>query len=180
MRLTSVVLVFAIGSAGCGRHQEQPYSDLERRPVKALSSDQVAGYLSGEGMGLALAAELNGYPGPRHVLGLAGQLELSDQQRRATEEIFRTMQAEARRSGALLVAKEQQLDHLFASRRADQQAVGRLTSEIGGLAGQVRNAHLRAHLEMLRILTPEQVARYRQLRGYGAKTAHDPPRHSGR
>ena len=31
-------------------------------------------------MGLALAAELNGYPGPRHVLDLADQLGLTPEQ----------------------------------------------------------------------------------------------------
>ena len=34
-------------------------------------------------MGLALAAELNGYPGPSHVLELADKLELSAEQRAA-------------------------------------------------------------------------------------------------
>ena len=32
---------------------------------------------AGRGMGLALAAELNGYPGPAHVLELADKLDLA-------------------------------------------------------------------------------------------------------
>src|SRR5919107_1454461 len=38
------------------------------RPVKSLSEQQVADLRAGRGMGLALPAELNGYPGPMHVL----------------------------------------------------------------------------------------------------------------
>ena len=36
-------------------------------------------------MGLALAGELNGYPGPKHVLELAAELDLSEDQRRAVQ-----------------------------------------------------------------------------------------------
>jgi hypothetical protein len=61
-----------------------PYSGEERREIKALSKEEVNGYLSGDGMGFAKVAELNHHPGPRHVLELADQLQLSDEQRRRT------------------------------------------------------------------------------------------------
>jgi hypothetical protein len=48
-----------------------PYSGMQSRSNKSLSDLQVADLQSGRGMGLALAAELNGYPGPSHVLELA-------------------------------------------------------------------------------------------------------------
>jgi len=43
-------------------------------------------------MGLAKAAELNHYPGPRHVLDLASELKLSEEQRLRIEQIYNTMQ----------------------------------------------------------------------------------------
>ena len=58
-----------------------PYSGLETRAIKALSDSQIADLKAGRGMGLALAAELNGYPGPMHVLELADELVLSVEQR---------------------------------------------------------------------------------------------------
>jgi hypothetical protein len=42
----------------------QPYAGLEARAIKALSEQQIADLEAGRGMGMALAAELNGYPGP--------------------------------------------------------------------------------------------------------------------
>ena len=46
---------------------QTPYAGMQTRPIKALSEQQVADLGAGRGMGLALAAELNGYPGPSHV-----------------------------------------------------------------------------------------------------------------
>jgi hypothetical protein len=42
-----------------------------------LSDEQIADLRAGRGMALALTAELNGYPGPLHVLDLADQLALT-------------------------------------------------------------------------------------------------------
>ena len=63
---------------------DSPYAGQEARSIKALSADEIEGLLAGKGMGFAKAAELNGYPGPAHVLELAQQLRLSDEQTAAT------------------------------------------------------------------------------------------------
>ena len=52
------------------KHDHGPYAGMQQRALKALSEDQIADLRAGKGMGLALAAELNGYPGPIHVLEL--------------------------------------------------------------------------------------------------------------
>ena len=41
-----------------------PYAGQQTRAIKALSDDDIAALRAGEGMGMAKAAELNGYPGP--------------------------------------------------------------------------------------------------------------------
>ncbi len=60
-----------------------PYVGQEARGIKALSQDDVEGLLAGAGSpfgGMAKPAELNGYPGPRHVLDAvkAVEFELTD------------------------------------------------------------------------------------------------------
>ena len=65
-----------------------PYAGMQTRPIKALSDQQIADLRAGRGMGLALAAELNGYPGPSHVLELADRLELSTDQRARVQRLF--------------------------------------------------------------------------------------------
>jgi Spy/CpxP family protein refolding chaperone len=146
-----------------------PYAGQERREIKALSDGEVRELLQGAGMGLAKAAELNRYPGPRHVLELAGELELSAEQRGATEALFAAMRAEAVALGTAIVARERELDARFAQGRMDAEALAGLTAEIGRLQGALRAAHLRAHLEMRRILSPRQSAAYDQLRGYASR-----------
>ena len=81
-----------------------PYAGLQMRPIKSLSAQQVADLSSGRGMGLALAAELNGYPGPSHVLELADNLDLTTEQRARVQALFDAMKAEAMPLGAMLIA----------------------------------------------------------------------------
>ncbi|HEY0442316.1 MAG TPA: hypothetical protein VGD36_19780, partial [Xanthobacteraceae bacterium] len=58
-----VLAILLALAAPAAAQTQQPYAGLEARPVKALS-EQIADLRAGRGMGLALAAELNGYPGP--------------------------------------------------------------------------------------------------------------------
>src|SRR6266436_3691578 len=95
---------------------QQPYAGLEGRPIKALSEQQISDLRAGRGMGLALAAELNGYPGPMHVLELADSLALSDQQRAKMQDLFAAMRAEAIPLGDRLIAQEAELDRQFADK----------------------------------------------------------------
>ena len=62
-----------------------PYAGRQEREIKALSADQVKAYLEGQGAELALAAELNHYPGPLHTLELTGPLQLTAAQKAQTE-----------------------------------------------------------------------------------------------
>jgi Spy/CpxP family protein refolding chaperone len=153
---------------GAGAHQQQasPYAGQEQRAIKALSEDEQRGWLEGQGMGLAKAAELNGYPGPMHVLELAPQLGLTPQQSAATRELMQRHKAQARTLGAQLVEAERQLDLAFSARRATPDEVERLTGAIGALQARIRAEHLRTHLAQTALLTPEQVAKDPALRGY--------------
>lgn len=145
-----------------------PYAGQKSREIKALSPEDVEGYLAGKGMGLAKAAELNGYPGPSHVLELSRQLGLSQEQEARTRALFDSMLASASRLGRELVDRERALDNLFATRAADPGQLAAILAEIGSLQAQLRGAHLEAHLAQVQILSPAQVAEYSKLRGYGA------------
>jgi Spy/CpxP family protein refolding chaperone len=155
-----------------GVEPSTPYAGQEQREIKALSAEEIEGYLSGSGMGLAKAAELNHYPGPRHVLDLAEPLQLSDEQRQQTQAIFEAMRTEAVRLGTQLVARERQLDTLFAAGTISEAQVEQLVTEIATIHGQLRAVHLRAHLAQKAILTPDQRRRYDALRGYNT-SRHD-------
>ena len=122
----------AIALAGCASTSDAPhsaYAGQESRDIKSLSADEVQGLLAGKGLGYAKPAELNGYPGPLHVLELADRLGLSAEQRARTEALFASMQARAIEHGRALVEEERALDRLFATRAADARAVSGRSSE---------------------------------------------------
>jgi hypothetical protein len=181
MRITTMLIAAGLAMpagaqepATCPKHAaparsaHAPYAGLETRDIKALSEEQVRGYLEGHGAGLALAAELNHYPGPRHVLDLAAELALTSEQAAGVRTSFERMDAEARRLGEELVAAEARLDRLFASGAADALRLRTGTDEAGRLLSELRRVHLQAHVETRALLTADQVARYDALRGYAA------------
>src|SRR5712671_927614 len=103
MRLTLAVLALA-ASYGSALAQQQPYAGMESRAIKTLSDQQIADLKEGNGMGLALAGELNGYPGPRHAIDLAEQLRLSPDQVAKLNEFYAAMKSETMPMGATLIA----------------------------------------------------------------------------
>ncbi len=146
--------------------QAQPYAGMETRGVKALSSQQIDDLKAGRGMGFALPAELNGYPGPIHVLELGEALHLSAEQRARTQALYEAMRREAIPLGERLIAQEAELDRAFAGRTITPEALAVATAAIGATQGALRAAHLRYHLAQAEILSPHQMGRYAELRGY--------------
>ena len=152
--------------------QESPYAGQEKRDIKALSAADIAGLKAGRGMGLARVAELNGYPGPKHVLELGDELQLSAAQRSETQQIYEAMHEAAVATGEQIIGLERQLENAFQQSQADAAAVEKLIADIAVLQGALRFFHIRAHLQMMDVLNAEQVAAYSQLRGYAA-VEHD-------
>ena len=142
------------------------YAGEQTRGIKALSASDITGLQSGAGMAYAKAAELNGYPGPAHVLELKSQLKLSNQQLIASEALMASHKAQASVLGSQLVEAERALDIAFASKKVDATSVTALTRRIGELQAQLRAEHLQTHLKQTSLLAPEQVASYQHLRGY--------------
>jgi Spy/CpxP family protein refolding chaperone len=153
---------------------QQPYAGLETRAIKTLSEQQIADLNAGRGMGLALAAELNGYPGPMHAIELADRLGLSPDQLARLRALFTAMKAETIPIGATLIAQERGLNDDFARRTVTLASLEAATQQIGATQATLRAAHLKYHLSTAAILTPEQVKQYDALRGYTETPA---PRH---
>lgn len=155
-----------------------PYGGLEARPIKALSSEQIADLRAGRGMSLALPAELNGYPGPLHALEHSETLGLSPGQRARVQTLYDAMKGEAVPLGERLIARETDLDRLFADRTVTPASLESTTAEIGRTQAALRSAHLKYHLAMMDVLTPDQVRHYAVARGYGTG-AQPAPGHGG-
>jgi Spy/CpxP family protein refolding chaperone len=164
-----LITVCALTTQVLAEPPSTPYAGQQNRIIKALSEEEIAELLNGEGMGMAKAAELNGYPGPLHVLTLARELKLTPTQRQQIHAIFDRMSVAAKPLGAELVEHERMLDQAFAKREITPDRLAAETATISELAGRLRLVHLTAHLETRALLNPGQIAVYQHLRGY-----HDP------
>ena len=175
--LLLVLIALALGTAPSLAQSQQPYAGLEARSIKALSEQQIADLRAGRGMGLALAAELNGYPGPMHVLEMADALDLSSQQRAKMQELFAAMKAEALPLGERLIAQEAELDKAFAGKTVTPASLAAATDAIGTTHSALRQTHLKYHLSAVEVLTPAQIQRYSELRGYKGGMQHPHSQH---
>ena len=175
---TTVALVLAsiTALAACADKPVSPYAGQQMRSIKALSDAEAKGLLEGAGLGFAKPAELNGYPGPMHVLDNAAALGVDESQRQAIRAILDRHKAEARALGAELVRLESELDRLFATHAAQPERIDATLSDIGRVTARLRASHLKAHLQTTALLTPQQVDRYAALRGYNDG---NPEEHTG-
>ncbi len=173
IRLASlVILVISLPASaqqhGHGNHSTgtSPYTGFEGRSIKVLSEQQIADLRAGRGMGLALTAELNGYPGPLHVIELSDPVGLTPDQRARMTALYDEMKNETIALGERLIQQELHLERLFATRVVTPTNLSAAVNDIGITQAALRAAHLRYHLTTVEVLTPEQVARYNEARGY--------------
>src|ERR1044072_921853 len=137
--MRSSIILVALGVIGIapalGQSGASPYAGLESRQIKALSAQQIEDLRAGRGMGLAMPAELNGYPGPMHVLELADKLELNAAQRERVRVLIAQMKADTIPLGERLIAQEADLDRLFSERTGKPASLGGPTGAIGATQG---------------------------------------------
>lgn len=162
----------AVLVAGSAPASDTPYAGQQTRAISTLSAADIEALEAGEGWGLAKPAELNGWPGPAHVLDLAEPLALSDAQRDIVGRIGAIMRGEAQRVGARYIAAERALDAAFNDPAFDPVALAGLTAASANALGELRTIHLSAHIETRDVLTEAQIADYTRLRGYAQGAAH--------
>jgi hypothetical protein len=157
-----------------------PYVNQQDSPVRGLSAQEVDDLVQGRGAGYARTAELNSYPGPRHLLDAADALALSDTQVTSLGDIFADMEREAQAVGARIVAAETRLSDAFGTRTITEATLAQQVRDLSALYGELRDIHLRAHLLSRTLLCDDQVMRYNHVRGYtaAASSAGGSPHHS--
>ncbi len=163
-----IIIIILMGGFSSGAHSVEmsPYSGEEVRAIKSMSQTEIKGYLNGKGMGFAKAAELNNYPGPKHVLELSKELSLSSKQKSQTDDIFYAMQSDAITLGIELIKLEKNLDSLFLNEEADSIKLETILNKIGIVKTKIRQVHLDAHIKQKNILSSQQILLYSELRGY--------------
>ena len=155
-------------SAAEEQEYRSQYIGQEQRSIKGLSDDDIDELARGAGWGLAKAAELNGLPGPKHVLEMKDEIDLTAEQELKMQELYEDMKAKAIVLGQQLIAQERELDTLFADGGMDESKLDELLTSIAGTYKSLRYTHLYAHLQAPHILSEEQIRKYNELRGYSS------------
>lgn len=174
--ILTTLLVLVATSMTCAQTSiTSPYVGEESNPVKYLSTKDIELLQAGSGMalgGLAKSAELNGYPGPRHVLDAhkEGQFNLSNEQEERIQNLFESMQQEAISHGTALIEAEETLDRMFQEKEISEENLKSQLEILSSIQAQLRGVHLSAHLSMMEILTDEQIQRYQEVRGYSTSS----------
>jgi len=155
------------------------YIGQEKREIKTLSNEDIKELRTGAGWGLAKAAELNGLPGPKHVLDMKKEIELTAEQEKKIVALYREMKEEAIVLGNKLIAYEKELDDRFAERNINEKMLEEVLSKISETYKALRFVHLSAHLKTPDILTEDQIRQYNELRSYtsGDPCENVPPGH---
>lgn len=175
MRANTLLLVIAIcmplSTLAQHSHGTQaPYAGMQARAIKSLSESDIKELRRGGGWGLALAAELNGMPGPAHLLELKDRVPLTEDQVAKTQSLFDDMRKAAIPAGERLIAAETALETAFAKGAVDEAILRRLLADAETARSELRFIHLSQHFKTVQYLKPEQIKRYNILRGY----AEDP------
>lgn len=187
MRLNTGLLIagtlMALLLSGCVQPEgggSSPYVELLDAEVRGLSDQEIQDLRTGAGMGLALPAELNGWPGPLHVLEHADELVLSENQYNQIKRLRQQMLDEAVPLGEQIVAAHAALEEAFRTKQIDEDALRDHVAAIESLQTELRYVHLKTHLKTYPVLTEHQRALYDELRGYSDGHVHDPSHdHSG-
>ena len=162
----AILLALVCLLPACASNHSSEYVGEEHRAIKSLSADDIRELSEGGGWGLAKAAELNGVPGPAHILEMASAIELTPTQQAEIQAIYQQMKSEAVSLGNQLIQLEAALNTYFADGSINQAILEQSLQDIERVRAQLRLAHLSAHLQTPNILTPEQISLYNELRGY--------------
>ena len=145
-----------------------PYVGQDAREIPTLSEDDVRQLENGEGWGLAKAAELNGIPGPAHLLEMFehGAIQLSGEQVERIRSLHKEMKEQAIPLGLKLIEQERELNRRFAAVDLGEEDLAPLLAGIAATTAELRYVHLSTHLRTLPVLTAHQVQTYNSIRGY--------------
>lgn len=164
-----LLLGFLIPLTSVAQHNHSPispYVGLHERAIKSLSDADIEELRRGGGWGLALPAELNGVPGPAHLLELKDEIPLSPDQVRQTQRLFDAMKEAAIPAGERLIAAEAAIEASFASGSANENDLRHMLAVAESARAELRFVHLSQHYKTLEFLSPSQIQRYNILRGY--------------
>ena len=167
----AIIVLCLSNSAYAENEHHSTYKGQQHRSIKSLSAADIADLQAGAGWGLAKSAELNGVPGPLHLLEMQDEIDLTSSQLAQITKVYDEMRSTAKTLGEQLIAQESMLDEKFRNDIPTTNELQSILGQIGSTRSELRFVHLSAHLKMPDILSANQIDTYNRLRGY---TDNDP------
>lgn len=156
----ALTLAAGIGLGAIGRHHAKQVDSGNASAAAPIVVPVDAEDVSG--------AERHLYPAPHTAIFLANDLELTEAQRLKLHALQQALDNDIATIGRRIQAEEARLDRAFMENVIDIGRIDGVTARIGSLQAQLRAARLRAHLATRDLLSPEQLLRYAELRGFEA------------
>lgn len=172
------ILGFGMSVSAMAQHNhsaQTPYAGMQNRDIKSLSDKDIQELRRGGGWGMALPAELNGMPGPVHLLELKDQIPLASDQVPQIQALVDDMRLAAIPAGERLIAAEAAIESAFASKNIAEGSLRRLLTNAESARTELRFIHMSQHYKAANILKPEQIKRHNVLRGYAVDPCKNIP-----
>ncbi len=166
--ITAVVATTWLQLTAADQAKHSKYSGQEKRAIKSLSPEDITELERGGGWGLAKVAELNGLPGPAHILELKNEIELTTDQLHEIQILHDEMKEHAIKHGKRLIMLEKELEARFLSKLPTDTELITMLLAIEQTRSQLRFIHLSTHLKTPHILTKQQIQTYNKVRGYSS------------
>ena len=164
-----IIVLMPLSTLSAADHSHKSkYAGEERREIKSLSETDIEELKNGRGWGLAKAAELNGVPGPVHLLEMKKEIGLNPEQIEKIEILYKRMKRQAIPIGLKLIELERKLNNHFANRTITRKLLHKLLGQIAQIQKRLRYVHLSTHLKTPNILTAKQIDLYNKLREYSS------------
>lgn len=164
----TLIMLIGINVSVAKETHHSKYVGQEKRLIKSLSADDIYQLNNGKGWGLAKVAELNGMPGPLHLLQMKDKISLSDDQEKKIRGLFEDMKSKAVPLGKQLIQLEKELNDSFSDKSITENRLNQQLQAIAQVRKKLRYVHLVTHLKTPLILSERQITKYNQLRGYGS------------
>ncbi len=157
IRIAGLIVLSMAAFAVLANNKASPYVGQEIRTIKSLSDEDINALTHGKGWGLAKPAELNGVPGPAHILELEEALQLTPEQVTSIQALWETMNQSAKYYGERYLQSEAKIERFFNETETDEKQLPLLLADSANPPCKIKACSFTSTFESKAIVNPASV-----------------------